>query len=194
MLCANSCGLRLCWAATLLGIIFMSPLKAAIVYTEDFEDDNIPGAPGFASSVFSHLLSGPNAFLTVPHIVPPSPRHVLFLGAVSADSVGFTLNPGERVEAASLWMTGTGGGWSGVTFNGTLGSLNFTSFLQDSFQLVSVDPSSGIGDVVSIVLGVGPPLQGQEAYYDDISIRVVPEASSGLLALVGLVGLRLRRK
>jgi hypothetical protein len=71
---------------------------------------------------------------------------------------------------------------------------NFSTITQDSFQLFSVDPSSGIGDVVSIVLGVGPPSPGQEAFYDDISIRVVPEPSTAILTAIGFTGLVLRRR
>lgn len=168
--------------------------SAALIYTEDFEDDNIPGAPGFASTVFTHAISGPNSFILAPFFPTPSPFHALFLGALTADDVTFSIAPGEKVESASLWMTGTGGGWAGVSFVGTLGTANFTTIAQDSFQFFSVDPSSGIGDIVRIVLGDGPPLTGQEAFYDDISIGVVPEPSAVFLTAIGSAALTLRRR
>lgn len=181
-------------AVTIMVFAMSAKASAALVYTEDFEDDNIPGAPGFASSIFVHGIAGPNAFITTPFFPTPSPVHALFMGAQTTDNVTFTLAPGDKIESASLWMTGTGGGWAGVSFIGSLGVANFSTITQDSFQLFSVDPSSGIGDVVSIVLGVGPPSPGQEAFYDDISIRVVPEPSTAILAAIGFTGLVLRRR
>jgi len=174
--------------------LLAASLPAAIIHTEDFEDDNVPGAPGFASTVFVHNIAGPNALITAPFFPTPSPPHALFLGAVTTDFVTFVLAPGEEVESASLWMTGTGGGWAGVSFVGSMGSVDFTTFSQDNFQFFSVDPSNGIGDVVSIVLGVGPPISGQEALYDNISIRVVPEPGSALMVMVGLPGFAFSRR
>lgn len=168
-------------------LILMIPgiLAANIIYVEDFEDDNIPGAANFASSIFLHGVVGPNWFFNVPFFGAPSPPHALFLGAQTNDFVTFNLNPGQTVQSAEISMTGTGGGWAGVTFVGTLGVLNFSTMLpQDTFQLFSVGPADGLGDIVSVVLGDVPPGTGPEALYDDLRITVVPEPSSFLLGVV----------
>ncbi len=185
-------------AVSFLGLLLSTNANAAYIYTEDFEDDNIAGAPGFASSVFIHTVAGINSQFNqpAPIALPPSPPDVLFLGAATTDMVTFALNPGEAVESAEVWMTGTGGGWAGVTFVGSLGSRSFiTNLPQDSFQLFSVSPGDGIGQIQSVILGDNiPPLSGQEAYYDDLRISVVPEPSVGLLLATIVVGIVATRR
>ncbi|MBX3423105.1 MAG: hypothetical protein KF752_16230 [Pirellulaceae bacterium] len=177
--------LRFCLASA-LSLLLVANAGANVVYTEDFEHDLIPGAPGFASAIFQHNVAGLNSFFATPFFPTPSAPHALFLGALTTDSIIFTLAPGEKVQTAEVWITGTGGGWAGVTFMGTLGSVNHSTITQDLFQLFSAGPADNIGDIIGVMLGDVPIGSGQEAMYDNLRIRVIPEPSSLAFALVGL--------
>lgn len=178
--------------------LWRSECRADFTLVEDFQDDSNPSLPGFGSSVFVHNFVGSNYLLKDPTpVIPPSPAHALFMGAATTDSVTFTLLAGQSVDSASVWMTGTGGGAAGVTFFGTNKSLDFSTTVQDSFQQFSVTPADNLGEITGILLGAPlPPLgPGQEAYYDDITIHVVPEPSAlGFLPLALLAVQRYRRR
>ena len=174
--------------------------KADLIFVENFQDDVDPTFPGFDSSIFLHNIVGPNSFIDVPqNVVPPSPDHAFFMGASTTDMITFNLMAGQSVDSASIWMTGTGGGAAGVTFLGTNGSLGFTTVIQDNFQQFSVGPADNLGEITGILLGLplppDPPGPGQEAYYDDITIHVIPEPSAvlGLASLI-LLALQHRRR
>ncbi len=188
------------WLLTPILILAMSAsLVANVIYLEDFEDDNVPGAPNFASSVFVHNVAGPNSFFTVPFFPTPSPPHAFFMGVQTTDLVTFNLNPGQTVESAEVWITATGGGVAGVTFLGSNGMMaTFQTAIQDNFQLFSVDPSHGLGDIIGVLLGdvpPSPPAPGQEAMYDNLRITVVPEPSSfALIGCVAMISSSMRRR
>lgn len=169
----------------LLSFFLASGTRANIVLVEDFEDDINPGAAGFDTMFFDHNIVGQNWALVAPAIPLPSPPHALFLGADTTDWVTFTLGPGLWVQSAEVWMTGTGGGEAGVTFLGSIGSISFSTNAQDNLQLFSVGPADNLGEIIGVILGDLPPLVGQEAFYDNLAITVVPEPSA--LALLGSI-------
>ena len=191
----TTCGKGLWRGLTFTLILGLAASGGAALIIEDFEDDNIPGAPGFASSVFNHNILGPNSFLTAPFFLPPSPAHALFLGALTTDHITFSLNPGEWVSSAGVWLTGTGGGGAGVTFLGTNGNLSFATATQDQFVYVAVSPLDNLGPIIGILLGDPiPPGFGPEGMYDNVTIDVVPEPTSAGLVTVALVAAGLRRR
>jgi hypothetical protein len=160
---------------------------AAQSYVEDFEDDILgPTVPGFASSIFNHNLAGPNwLFLDDSNPLPifPSPHWSMLVGAATSDLITFTLPPGKYIDYAAVWMTGTGGGYAGVTFYGQNGfTAQFGTMTQDLFQLFDTT-GSGIDKVIAIQLALpATPGFGPEGLYDNVIIQVVPEPASWALA------------
>jgi hypothetical protein len=177
-------------------VLASAPLARAETYLEDFEDDVLGNMVGnFAASVFMHNIVGPNSSIvddTFPLPIPPSLHHQFFMGAVTTDDVTFDLPAGKTVDYASVWMTGTGGGAAGVTFNGTLGSASFNTTSQDLYVFFDTT-GANLGDIVSVTLNFpappDPPGPGLEALYDDLFINVVPEPSGAMLAAGALAGL-----
>jgi hypothetical protein len=198
-------------ALCLLALLSITPLVHAVdIYVEDFEDDNLGNTVGaFATAVFVHNVVGPNSFITDDNFsiaVPPSLHHQFFMGAgtggigATTDDITFVLPAGQYVTYASVEMTGTGGGAAGVTFMGDLGSASFNTTAQDLYQFFDTT-SLNLGKITQITLNFpllpDPPGPGPEALYDDITIHVVPEPSSWILAagaLLGLAGLSRRRR
>lgn len=184
-------------------VLHCAPVVGAQTYVEDFEDDILGNTvAGYATTVFTHNFAGTNFFLTDDSFspaIPPSLHHQLFMGADTTDLITFTLPAGSVVDYASLWMTGTGGGRASVEFvDANLLTLRFETLSQDVYQFFDTT-GSGLGDIIAIVLNVPPPppfSPGMEALYDDITIHVIPEPSTGVLSIVALAGLgwRARRK
>jgi MYXO-CTERM domain-containing protein len=180
----------------LVAVTLCTPAAAATTYVEDFEDDVLGNmVAGYDTAVFSHLFAGTNFALTddtFSPAVPPSLHHQLFMGADTTDAVTFTLPAGSVVTYAGVWMTGTGGGRASVEFiDSNLQVLRFESLLQDSYQLFDTTGSL-LGNIVGIRLNSPPPppfSPGMEALYDDLTITVIPEPSTGALAALALVGL-----
>ena len=97
-------------------------------------------------------------------------------------------------------MTGTGGGSAGVTFYGTNGSFDYLVQTQDDYDYFDT-AGLNLGTITMIELNLpiyplGLPNPGPESLYDDVTIHVIPEPSTWILAAVAFASwglIRLRR-
>jgi hypothetical protein len=180
--------------AAVMGVVVLlgAHRTHAILVTEDFQVAGDPDVPGF-DPIFNHQIGldelgrpySPHSRLDSGRFT--SPGHSLFVGS-GTDYVTFNLGSGEYVDYVGVWTTcyqDSPPAYFHVI--GTEGDL--LQQIPGGFMLpfVRFDTSAvNLGAITEI------RLTGPEAYFDDLTINIVPEP--GAICLFAMGGLLLTRR